>query len=222
MISSPVSVGLTDCRFAVVDVETTGARVERGGRIIEVAVAILEGGTVHLAYEALLDPDTRIPAWVTRLTGITERDVLGRPRFADVAADLERALEEGIFVAHNARFDWRHLQAEWTAAGVTEARPGGRPLCTVRLTRRLVPELRHRGLDEVSAFFGVENPARHRAFGDALATARVLRALLARATERGVGTLEELVDLHDRPRHRTISRSQSTTPTPQSDAYHLL
>lgn len=216
MISSPASVGLANCRFAVVDVETTGVRVDRGGRIIEVAVAILEGGTVHLAYEALLDPETRIPAWVTRLTGITERNVLGRPRFADVATDLGRALEDGIFVAHNARFDWRHLQAEWTAAGVTEPRTGGRPLCTVRLTRRLVPELRHRGLDDVSAFFGVENPARHRAFGDALATARVLRALLARAMEHGVGTLEELVELHERPRHRTISRAQSAIPNPQS------
>ena len=218
MISSGASVGLADCRFAVVDVETTGARVERGGRIIEVAVAILEGGTVHLAYEAVLDPGTRIPSWVTSLTGITERDVLGRPQFADVASGLGRALDDGVFVAHNARFDWRHLQAEWTAAGVTGIPCGGPPLCTVRLTRRLVPELRHRGLDDVSAFFGVENPARHRAFGDALATARVLRALLGRATERGVGTLEELVDLHDRPqpRHGTISRSQSAIPHPQS------
>ena len=186
------------------DVETTGARVERGGRIIEVAVAILEDGTVHLAYEAVLDPGTWIPSWVTRLTGITERDVVGRPRFADVAPDLERALEDGVFVAHNARFDWRHLVAEWTAAGVTGLPSGGPPLCTVKLTRRLVPELRHRGLEHVSAFFGVENLARHRAFGDALATARVLRALLGRAAERGVGTLEELVDLHDgsRPRPR--------------------
>jgi len=70
------------------------------------------------------------------------------------------------------------------------------------LTRRLVPELRHRGLDHVSAFFGVDNPARHRAFGDALATAHILRALIGRARERGVETLEQLIDLHDRPRHR--------------------
>lgn len=201
MISSPGSVDLARCRFTVVDVETTGARVDRGGRIIEVAVAILEDGTVHLAYEAVLDPGTAIPSWVTRLTGITERDVVGRPRFPDVATDLWRALEDGVFVAHNARFDWCHLAAEWTAAGVSTAPPGLR-LCTVRLTRRLVPELRHRGLDQVSAFFGLENPARHRAFGDALTTARVLRALLGRAAERGVETLEQLVELHERPRHR--------------------
>src|SRR5439155_11258550 len=99
-----------------------------------------------------------------------------------------------LFVAHNARFDWRFLAAEYALAGVPA--PGGKPLCTVRLTRRLVPELRHRGLDHVAAFFGIENPARHRAFGDALATAHVLRALIGRARERGVETLEDLVLLH--------------------------
>jgi len=201
MISDGGSVELARCRFAVVDVETTGARAERGGRIIEVAVAILEHGTVHLAYHALLDPCTPVPPWVTRLTGITQQDVFGKPHFVDVAPHLQQALEEGVFVAHNARFDWRHLTAEWAAAGV--AAPAGRPLCTVRLTRRLVPELRHRGLDQVSAFFGVENPARHRAFGDALTTAYVLRSLLGLARDRGVETLDDLVELHDRPRHRS-------------------
>jgi DNA polymerase III epsilon subunit-like protein len=215
MISDAGAIELTRCRFAVVDVETTGARPERGGRVIEVAVAILEDGTVHLAYEAVLDPGSPIPVWVTRLTGLSERDVVGRPRFQDVATDLRRTLEDGVFVAHNARFDWRHLAAEWAAAGATA--PAGRPLCTVRLTRRLVPELRHRGLDQVSAFFGVENPARHRAFGDALATAQILRALLRRASERGLETLADLVDLHDRPRHARASRpAKSTIRNPQS------
>jgi DNA polymerase III epsilon subunit-like protein len=201
MISDGGSVELARCRFAVVDVETTGARPERGGRIIEVAVAILEDGTVHLAYEALLDPESPIPVWVTRLTGLTARDVTGRPRFPDVAADLRRTLEDAVFVAHNARFDWRHLAAEWAAAGVSG--PAGTPFCTVKLTRRLVPELRHRGLDQVSAFFRVENPARHRAFGDALTTAYILRSLLGLARDRGVETLDDLVELHDRPRHRS-------------------
>jgi len=202
MISDAGAIELTRCRFAVVDVETTGARPERGGRIIEVAVAILEDGTVHLAYEAVLDPGSPIPVWVTRLTGLTERDVVGRPRFQDVATDLRRTLEDGVFVAHNARFDWRHLAAEWTAAGVCG--PDGPPLCTVKLTRRLVPALRHRGLDQVSDFFGVENPARHRAFGDALTAAYVLRSLLGLARDRGVATLDDLLDLYDRPRHSAL------------------
>jgi len=209
MISSPASESLEHARFAVVDVETTGVRAQVGGRILEVAVAILEGGTIHLAFEALLDPGTPIPLWVARLTGITDGMVAGRPRFGDVVAGFGRALDAAVFVAHNARFDWRFLAAEYALAGVPA--PGGKPLCTVRLTRRLVPELRHRGLDHVAAFFGIENPARHRAFGDALATAHVLRALIGRARERGVETLEDLVLLHDRPRHARMRNAEVGT-----------
>src|SRR5881227_4145988 len=196
-LPSPLPLAL--CRFAVVDVEATGS-APPAGRLLEVAVAMLEGGTVHLAYDALLDPGMPVPAAVARLTGITDQMVAGCPRFADVAPRLGRVLEDGIFVAHNARFDWRWLAGECAAAGVRA--PQGAPLCTIRLTRRLVPELRHRRLDQVAAFFGVENPARHRAFGDALATAYILRALLGRARERGVETLEQLIEVHDRPRHR--------------------
>jgi len=206
MTSSPGPESLEHARFAVVDVETTGVRAQNGGRILEVAVAILEGGTIHLAFEALLDPGTPIPPWVTRLTGITDGLVAGRPRFGDVVAGLGYALDGGVFVAHNARFDWRFLAAECVAAGVPA--PGGKPLCTVRLTRRLVPELRHRGLDHVAAFFGVENPARHRAFGDALATAHILRGLIGRARARGVETLEQLIEVHDRPRHKKVRNAE--------------
>jgi len=208
MTSSATPLALEYCRFAVVDVETTGTKAPPagGGRILEVAIAVLEGGTVHLAFEALLDPDTAVTPWVTRLTGITNDLVAGRPRFADVAPDLGRALDAGVFVAHNARFDWGFLAAESAAAGVPG--PAGRPLCTVRLTRRLVPELRHRSLDHLAAFFSVDNPARHRAFGDAFATAYILRSLLGRARERGVETLEQLIEVHDRPRHRKIRNSE--------------
>src|SRR2546425_12916072 len=86
MTSNPAapSLPLEHSRFAVVDVETTGGRAQRGGRILEVAVAILEAGTVHLGFTSLLDPGTAIPPWVVRLTGITDAMVAGRPRFVDV------------------------------------------------------------------------------------------------------------------------------------------
>src|ERR1051325_882838 len=196
MTCSAVPLPLDRCRFAVVDVEATGS-APPAGKLLEVAVAMLDGGAVHLAYDVLLDPGTPVPAAVVRLTGITDQMVAGCPRFADVAPRLGRVLEDAIFVAHNARFDWRWLARECVAAGVPA--PQGAPLCTIRLTRRLVPELRHRRLDPVAAFFGVENPARHRAFGDALATAYILRALLGRAAERGVETLEQLRAPHDVP-----------------------
>ena len=211
MTSNPGSVPLELCRFAVVDVETTGGgtRPESGGRVLEVAVAVLEQGTVHLVCDMLLDPGVPIPAAVARLTGITDRLVAGSPRFADAAPALRRAWEDGVFVAHNARYDWAFLAAECAAAGVPG--PAGAPLCTIRLTRRLAPELRHRRLDQVASFFGVHNLARHRAFGDALATAYILRALLGRAAERGITTFADLVDLHDRSRHSKTRNAEGGT-----------
>src|SRR5256886_11245378 len=78
----PPPLPLALCRFAVVDVEATGS-APPAGRLLEVAVAMLEGGTVHLAYDALLDPGMPVPAAVARLTGITDQMVAGCPRFAD-------------------------------------------------------------------------------------------------------------------------------------------
>src|SRR5438046_10125036 len=93
---------LEHSRFAIVDVETTGGRggAQNGGRILEVAVAILEGGTVPLAFEALLDPGIPIPPWGARLTGITHGLVVGRPPFEDVARGRGRAREAGGLVGH--------------------------------------------------------------------------------------------------------------------------
>src|SRR5204862_248866 len=91
--------------------ETTGVRAQVGGRILEVAVCVLEGGTIHLAFEALLDPGTPIPLWVARLTGITDGMVAGRPRFGAVVADFGRALDAAVFVAQIGRLTCHALEA---------------------------------------------------------------------------------------------------------------
>src|SRR5438309_10766093 len=124
----PPPLPLALCRFAVVDVEATGS-APPAGRLLEVAVAMLEGGTVHLAYDVLLDPGMPVPAAVARLTGITDPMVAGRPRFADAAPGLGRVLEDAIFVAHNARFDWGFLAGACAAAGLPA--PQGGPLRSV-------------------------------------------------------------------------------------------
>jgi hypothetical protein len=91
--------------------------------------------------------------------------VAAEPRFAEVAPRLARALDGRVFVAHNAAFDWRFVSHEMTrATGMTLA---GRRLCTVRLARRLLPELPSRGLDALALYFGVEIESRHRALDDA-------------------------------------------------------
>jgi len=185
-------VPLDQVRYAVVDVETTGMRPRREDRITEIAVVHVDGPRRALAMASLINPGRPIPWRIQTLTNITDGMVAEAPSFADVADEVLAALAGRVFVAHHARFDWAFVSAEIERAREFPVRLPR--LCTVRLSRRLVPEIERRNLDTVTRYFGVEiDPAvRHRAAGDAEATAAVLQRLLGRASDRGIGTWEEL------------------------------
>lgn len=199
---------LDTCSFAVVDVETTGGRPSRGDRIVELAVVVVRGGTIEPVFEALVNPGRGIPPFVASLTGISESAVADQPGFGEIADDLLAALGGRVFVAHNARFDWTFISAELKR---TRHRVlSGPRVCTVRLARRLIPELKSRGLDQVTGFFGIPVTRRHRAGGDALATAAVLLKLLDLAQEAGARTLDDLAAVTRRaPKRRTALPTQA-------------
>jgi DNA polymerase-3 subunit epsilon len=176
---------LSELSFVVVDVETTGGRPDTGDRITEIAAVTVRDGRIAEAFETLVNPERSIPPFITRLTNISWEMVRDKAPFRDVCADVLRALDGHVFVAHNASFDWRFVSAEVSRATGTELT--GRRLCTVRLARRLLPQLRSRSLDWVARHYGVEIPhgMRHRAAGDALATAHCLLRLLDDARGHG-------------------------------------
>jgi DNA polymerase-3 subunit epsilon len=116
--------------------------------------------------------------------------VSSAPFFDHVAADVLERLEGRVFVAHNARFDWGWVSRQ-LAEAIGEV-PKAELLCTVKMTRRLLPRLRRRNLDAVARHFGIDVADRHRAHGDALATARILIRLLDEAGRQGLADLEAL------------------------------
>jgi len=189
--AAATSPALDACRFAVVDVETTGTSPRRGDRIIEIAVAVLEGDRVTTAFQSLVNPGVPIGAFVSRLTGIDAAAVRDAPCFAAVADRLLDHLAGTVFVAHNVRFDWTFLLVELERARSLLLQ--GPRVCTLRLARRLVPALESRSLDTLARFFGIEIERRHRAGPDAMATARILQRLVGIAKERGAVTLADLM-----------------------------
>ncbi|HLU25430.1 MAG TPA: 3'-5' exonuclease [Longimicrobiales bacterium] len=201
---------LRDLEYVVVDVETTGGSVYRGDRITEVAVVRVNGrGEILEEFQSLVNPGRPIPPFITALTRITNDMVRDAPPFREIAPEVQRLLAGRVFVAHNAAFDWRFIstELEW-ATGVP---PEGQVLCTVRLARRLVPEVSSRSLDSLSLYFGVENEARHRAMGDALATAMIFRGLLERIEEHEVESWGGLEALLSRRSPRRKRRSMPTS-----------
>jgi len=173
--------------------ERTAGRPDGGDRITEIAAVIIERGEITRVYETLVNPQRPIPPMVTSITNITWNMVRNAPTFRDIVHDVADALRGHVFVAHNAGFDWRFVAAE--IARATGERLDGRQLCTVRLARRLLPQLSRRSLDHVSRWYGVENSARHRAGGDAVATAQVFLRMMRDARERGCLTWPELETL---------------------------
>ncbi len=178
------------CAFAVVDCETTGSRAQTSDRITEVAVVVVHGARREMVFESLVNPGFSIPSRVAQITGITDAMVRRAPLFEEIADQVVTALAGRVFVAHNARFDWAFLSAEIRRA--KSHRLAGSHLCTVRLAKRLLPQLESGSLDSLSWHFGLENHARHRAGGDAMATAELLERLILIAREQGARTLADL------------------------------
>ncbi|HQR22733.1 MAG TPA: exonuclease domain-containing protein [Burkholderiaceae bacterium] len=166
-------------RLAFIDVETTGSNPERE-RVTEVGLVGVDfdGDAVRVTeWSSLLNPGVPIPPEIQWLTGITNDMVRGAPTFADIASDLYDRLDGAVFVAHNARFDYGFLRAEFTRAGLNFH---AKTLCTVRLSRHLYPDRAPHTLDAIIERFGLGGEQRHRALGDARVLWRLLQALAER------------------------------------------
>ncbi|HEX4468172.1 MAG TPA: 3'-5' exonuclease [Gemmatimonadaceae bacterium] len=197
------SESLAGLSYAIVDVEATGSRLAGGDRITEIAVVEVKNGVAKTLVDTLVNPERAIPSWISGLTNISAQMVRHAPVFSEICDQLLGALDGRVFVAHNVNFDWRFLNVELErATGRTLA---GRRLCTVKLVKKLLPQLRRRSLDYVAMHYDVEITRRHRAGGDAEATARVFLRLLDDARRDGCATWDDLQRLLIRPipkRHR--------------------
>lgn len=148
-----------------VDVETTGGHPARH-RVTEVGFVLVERGALQLEWSSLVNPGVPIPPSIQHFTGITDEMVRGAPFFEDIAEDVAAHLEGRLFVAHNARFDFGFLRQELKRTG---RKLTNQVACTVKLSRRLNPDLPRHNLDAVIARHGLECAQRHRALPDAQA-----------------------------------------------------
>lgn len=162
--------------FAIVDIETCGSRYEfRKGRIIEICIVMHDGLSVTNTFTTLINPECFISPYFTRISGITNEMVAHAPKFHEVARQIIDCTEGRIFVAHNASFDYHFIRDEFNALGYTYRRE---TLCTVRLSRKLIPNRISYSLGHLCASLGIHIEGRHRAEGDAVATAALFDLLI--------------------------------------------
>jgi DNA polymerase-3 subunit epsilon len=183
---------LGEASFVVVDLETTGGAPGQGHGIIEIGALKLAGGKVVDRFVELVNPQRRLPPFITALTGITADMLADRPAIDAVLPRFADFVSGTVLVAHNAAFDMGFLDA---ARFGLEGRGFDEPhCCTLRLARRLLPQLRRKSLDALGGHFGIPLVDRHRALGDARITVEIFFQLLELLRRRGVLRVGELLD----------------------------
>lgn len=166
-------------RQVVLDTETTGLDPATGDRVIEVAavelVNLLPTGN---SFHRLIDPQRDIPADATRIHGFTNADLAGKPRFADIAADLLAFLDDDPVIAHNAAFDFGFLDAELDRCGQPRI-DRARMVDSLAIAKRRYPGMPN-SLDALCRRLGIDNTMRtaHNAVLDCTLLAQVYLELM--------------------------------------------
>ena len=178
---------LHETEYVVFDLETTGAKCPPC-RVTEIGAYRVSNGKITDEFHTLVNPEMPIPFFITGLTGISDRMVRHEPKFREIAADFLEFIGDSVLVAHNAHFDLRFLNHE--IGRIHENYRVANPhLCTVQLSRKLLPHIENHRLNTVAEYYSVALINHHRASDDARATAHIFINLLDELQTRGVEDL---------------------------------
>ena len=186
------------------DIETTGLNAG-SDRMTEIGAVIYAGGEIKETFNTFVDPGMHIPAEITQLTGITDRDVKGAPSEAEALKSFLEFVGDRPIVAHNADFDTGFMSAAAARSGI-EFEPVY--LDTLVLARALLPDLKRHKLDIVSNRLSLPEFNHHRASDDALVVARIMGRFLPMLAQQGAKTVNDIQEVYARikPADHTKSR----------------
>jgi len=168
--------------YAILDIETTGGQFNEEG-ITEIAIYKFDGHEIVDQFISLVNPEKPIQPFVVKLTGINNAMLQSAPKFYEVAKRIIEITQDCVVVAHNAQFDYRIMRTEFSRLGYNFERQN---LCTVELSKKLIPEQPSYSLGKLVRALGIPMADRHRASGDALATVKLFKMLLDKDLEKEI------------------------------------
>lgn len=187
--------------YSVIDFETTGVSPLRD-RVIEVGIVKVKNGKITDTFSSFVNPQMPIPYYITSLTGITENDVHDAPFFEDIVRQIIEFIGDSVLTAHNMSFDFGFLKNELQRAEYEV--PGNPTLCTLKLARKLFPDLPSKSLGKVVKHLKLRHRDVHRGLGDAMATAKVLTKMFGiLKEEHGLETVSDLISFQGTPAAKT-------------------
>jgi DNA polymerase-3 subunit epsilon len=150
-------------------------------KIIDIGIVSIKNMEIVDTWETLIDPQQELDPWITYYTSIRTTHLIGKPLFNEISEKVKKLIDRSIFVAHNVNFDYSFLKNEMAATSNELINP---KLCTVKLSKRFLPNLDNFHLDAVTDHYDIDITNRHRALPDAYATAQVFIKYLKLAQEK--------------------------------------
>jgi DNA polymerase-3 subunit epsilon len=160
-------------KYVAFDVETTGLRLWRNDRIIEIGAVAVIGEDMAEEFHSFIDADKPITKAAQKIHGITREMLSGQPKAKEALTGFEQFIGNSTLVAHSADFDIGFLGYEYSRIGRGLR---NRHICTLKLSRKLYPGLKDYRLETVAKHilgFEIDRGRCHRALDDARLTAEI-------------------------------------------------
>lgn len=159
-------------KIVVIDFETTGLSPNLGDRATEVAAVIIDGNQIVGKYQSLMNACVAIPSFIQQLTGISIARIRKAPPCQKVMRELADFIGDIPLLAHNAAFDTKFLDAEWSRIHYKRRQPFA---CSMLLARRLYPHFPDHKLGTLVRHLKLPTTGEyHRALADAEMTASLI------------------------------------------------
>ncbi|MCK5699145.1 MAG: 3'-5' exonuclease [Candidatus Aenigmarchaeota archaeon] len=187
---------MENTKFVILDIETTGLsrHMHKITEFSALKVNVDNNTTTFNTidrYSTLINPQRRIPSFITSLTGITNNMVKDAPTFPDVSADIRKFIANNVIIAHNTTFDYNFLNHNFKETETDELENNA--LCTCKLSRRLIPNLSSYKLENLCSHLRINNQQAHRAMSDVMATKDLFSNLYRHMKKRNIHTVEDAI-----------------------------
>lgn len=162
-------------RFVVFDIETTGLNPATD-EIIEISAIKVIDNVIEDTFSYLIKPNNEIPYFITELTKITNEMVENALSIEEVLPRFIDFIEDEILVGHNVNFDINFIYDNLIKLGKEPLKNDF--VDTLRLSRKLLPNLNHHRLSDITNYYKINNKGSHRAMRDTEMTLEVLQMLV--------------------------------------------
>lgn len=197
--------------YVSIDLETTGLNPKLD-KIIEIgAVKVIEGEITE-TFHTYINPGRILEERIVELTGIRQEQVDQAPEIGEVLPQLLAFLGDLPLLGHRILFDYSFLKKAAVNQKLTFEKQG---IDTLRIARCFLPQLEHRTLPYLCAFYQIPHDA-HRAFADAEATSELYKILCREFWEKDSSVFQP------QPLHYAVKKDSPATNAQKERLYRLI